>query len=268
MAFNLKNVIAEAKKLGPDMTQATSGGGYTPPAEGFAKLRFVGYYELGQHENNYKGQKSVKDKVEAVFELSGPKYPVVEFDGEKRPVRMTVRLNRPINGQLNVKSQLYKLFTALNYKGTATHIAELLGEAYVGNVRHNVGTDGKTYANLEDIRKPAVPNPETGEDVLVNVEPAISEPKLFLWDFATPEMWDSIFIPGEYPAVEKDGKVVSEARSRNVIQNKIKAALNFKASPIFQYATGQVSKGAALALEMAIGETSQEGAGDPLAGVA
>jgi hypothetical protein len=47
-------------------------------------------------------------------------------------------------------------------------------------------------------------------------------------------MWDSLFIDGEYPERkdEKTGAVISPAKSKNVIQNKIRSAKNWATSPL------------------------------------
>ena len=65
--------------------------------------------------------------------------------------------------------------------------------------------------------------------------PAITPLRCFIWDHADLAQWESIFVPGEYPArVAEDGTVTAPAKSKNVLQEKIRAALNFKGSPIAQ----------------------------------
>jgi hypothetical protein len=58
--------------------------------------------------------------------------------------------------------------------------------------------------------------------------------RLFLWAQASREMWDSLYIEGQYDEKkdEKTGKVIYPAKSKNVIQEKIKAAKNFVGSPL------------------------------------
>jgi hypothetical protein len=63
--------------------------------------------------------------------------------------------------------------------------------------------------------------------------------RVFLWDYACQEMWDTIFIDGEYEAREaepaKDGKparAAVPAKSKNKFQLMIKKALNFQGSPM------------------------------------
>lgn len=261
MAFNVQAAIAAAKATGPNMTEAAAGGGRELPVAGMVRLRFVGFFELGKHESTWQGVKKVADRYEAVFELSGPKHPPIVTDNGTYPQRITVKGKL----SLNSRATFYKLFSAMNYDGKATHIAELLGNPFLGTVSHNTTKiDGKdvTFANLEDIRKPFVTDPDSGDEKAVNVDPPLTELKLYLWELATPDMWDAIFIPGEYEAREaKDGRPAVPAKSKNLIQNKIKSALNLKASPIYDYIVGKVSAADTAALDEAVGGTAE--AGDP-----
>lgn len=269
-AFNIKAAIDAAKNKGPDMTQSSGGGGdYELPAAGFTRLRFVGYFETGKKESEWQGKKRVNDSAELVFELSGPKHQPRESDNGKFPIRITTTAKI----SLNENATFFKLFQSMNWEGKASHIAELLGQDYVAEVEHKLvkGTGGKpdkTFANLVNIRKPFAVNPETGDEYRVNVDQPLTEIKLFLWDFATPEMWDSVFIEGEWEArKDKEGKEIAPARSKNVIQEKIRKALNFKALPIYDYAAGKVSSSDAADLDAAVGGV-QESVEDPLEGVA
>lgn len=249
MDFNKIAALAEqAVSNGVDMTKAAAGGGdYTPPAAGPVRLRLVGYVEVGKHKTTFKGQEKVVDKVELTFELSGPKHPAREVDGVKYPQLIVVRENK----SLNEKARFFKLFQLLNWQGKAKHIAQLLGEPFKGTIIHRTykkadGTEG-TAAELYDktagtyrIEPPRyeVVDPEngpTGEYATLKVDPAISKPKCFLWDYADMEQWASIFVEGEYEErKDKDGKVVAPAKSKNVLQNTIKTAVNFPGSPIAQ----------------------------------
>jgi hypothetical protein len=236
MALDLKAKIAEAKKTGPNMTEAQTGGDYTPPAAGLARARFVGYFEMGQHEEEYEGKKRDRAKVDLIFELSGPNHePRKLDDGTLVPIRVTVQETL----SLSDKANFFKLFAAMNYAGKATHMAELLGDAYVVEVFHKKSKDGKkVYANLKgpngyNIKGTTVQDPLTGKSVMLEVAPPITEIKAFIWDIADKEMWDSIHIAGEYAErKDDDGKVIAPARSKNVIQEKIMKAKNWKAHPL------------------------------------
>lgn len=241
----------------PDQTKATTGGGgdYTPPAAGDCKLRFIAYVEIGKQEHNFQGVKSFKDKVLLVFELSGPNHPAkVLDDGTKVPQRITIEENR----SLNTKAHFFKLFTRMNYAGKATHMAELLGEAFKGKIIHrkfpkrgepkddpskHTGIDAELFdkaASSYTIQPPRfeVLNEEgmgTGEFRVIPVDPPISEPKAFFWDYQPNlDQWNSLFIDGEYPERKNDkGEVIAPPKSKNVLQNRIKLANNFAASPIY-----------------------------------
>lgn len=249
-----------------NMNEAQKGGGggdYTPPAEGIARARLVGYIETGIHEKNVGAGKPPvqKPQVQLVFELSGPNHaPKVLDDGTKLPHRITVDENY----SLNEKANFYKLFRRMNWEGTATHMSQLLGKPFLVTIKHKVVGEGdkkRTYANIRDdsgytVQPPRYVDPLSGQTVEVPVDPPISALRLFVWN-AAPEllkpMWDSLFIDGEYPA-----KGDLPAKSKNVLQNEIKAALNFKDSPIFQLLqTGGV--------ELNLGAGAQSAVGKPVA---
>ncbi|CDL65177.1 conserved hypothetical protein [Burkholderia phage Bp-AMP2] len=244
MALDIKKLAAKAKKTGRDFTKTTTGGGgeYTPPAAGPCNLRFVGYFEIGLQKKTFKGAEKKVKQVQLVFELSGKNHPPkVLDDGTKLPIRMTITET----DSSNVKANIIKLFNKMNYEGKATHFAELLGNAYRGRVYHTEKeNDGNkiVYANLRNedgytITPPVVETVDDDGNVEtkpVKVAEPLTELKLFLWDNPDKEQWDSIYIDGEIEAVkdEKTGKIVKPARSKNVIQNKIRAALNWEGSPM------------------------------------
>lgn len=280
--------IAKAKAA-EDQTKVVSGGGeYTPPAAGKTAMRLVGYFELGQEDYLYQGKTKTKEKVRLVFELLGKNHPPKEIDVDGIKVLIPVRITININKSFGDNGKWRKLMAKINYDGSITHMAERLGHAFLGEVIHSTSDDGKrTYANL---------NNEAGEFTIgaarvtvlsedginmeeraLNVPPAITEPKMFLWDFCDKAMWDSIFIDGEYAEKKDDkGAVVSPAKSKNVIQNEIKAAKNYIGSPIYD-----ILAGAGDELDIADAETAvsvgaqsnpppaaeQTGADDPLAGM-
>jgi len=241
MSTNKFAAAAAAAAAVVNMTQASAGGGdYTPAPEGPCRLRLVGYVELGQHMGSYQGKPKKENLVQVTFELSGPKHAPVEIDGKKYPYLVTMKLNK----SLSDKAKFFKLFQLLNWEGKATHMAELLGAAYKGRVVHRKykGNDQKERTAVElfdgktksfTIEPPRKLDDDTGEYLPLQVDAPVSELKCFIWDFADMEQWSSIFIEGEYPE-EKDseGKVTRPARSKNLLQARIKQALNFKDSPV------------------------------------
>lgn len=234
--LNIQEAIAKAAAEGPNMNEAVKGGGgdYTPPAEGLVRLRFVGYIELGKHEEEWQGKPRTKEKVALIFEASGPKHPPRE-DGS--PILFTVTETL----SLNEKAHFYKLFKRMNHEGTATHMAQLLGNAYLATVVHKSTGEGdskRTYANLRDdagytIRAPYVDDPDTGDRRIIKVDEPKTAISCFLWNYATKDMWESIFIDGMWDAKTDDsGKETSPARSKNKWQNLIKIAADWTGSPM------------------------------------
>lgn len=245
MSFDINAAVNATVATSANMTEASKGGGgeYVPPAAGPCQLRLVGYIETGAHDDEYDGKPKTTYEVQLVWELSGPNHqPKVLEDGTKLPYRMTTYLSassRGYHAPLSDKAALFKLFQRLNYDGKATHFAQLVGKGFLGTVSHYKDGKGQTRASLKtkadgfQIQPPRFANPIDGTIVDVNVAPPISELRVFLWN-AAPEfigpMWDSLYIPGEYPA-EGD----RPAKSKNIFQDKIKSAKNFKDSPIWEY---------------------------------
>lgn len=249
MAFadKFKQAIEQAAEEN-DVNEATTAGEFTPLPEGPARLRFVEYIELGQVEKEYKGQKKTVDRCRFGFEVSGPKIDPRE-DGQPHFIGFEINISQ------NEKSAYYKLFRKMA-EGTQSKIfPELLGNGYKVTLEHNVvgeGNDKKTYVNLTDkdgnytIAVPFFDNPETGERVGLVVPEAKSQPKCFMWNYADKEQWDSIFIDGEWEAkAAEDGKPAREAKSKNIFQNRIKAALNWIGSPMQERLFGELEVGEA-----------------------
>lgn len=279
----IANTVA-ATSANANEAQSGGGGEYTPPAAGLARLRFVSYVEVGKHFKKGNPAKRIPDKYVdmawLVFELSGPKHePKVLDDGTKIPHRITVKLTK----SLSDKAHYYKLFKKMNIDGQATHFSQLLGQPYLGTIRHDTwkDRDGKdrVTAYLDDkdriytIRAPRVEqvDPETGDSKIIPVQvaPATSELRLFVWnadDSIIADLWQSLYI-----AKTGDGDY-----DPNVFQNTIKKAVNFEGSPIqkFLAAKGEVAdippatKAADLGLDDSAPEVGgQTDADDPLAGM-
>jgi len=239
MAIDIKKLQEKARQTGKDFTKTTEGGGdgYQPPVAGPCGLRFVGYFEIGEHEKRWGEQTKRVKQVQLVFELSGKNYP--PKDGV--PVRMTITET----DSQHVKANIVKLFNKMNYDKSATHFAQLLGNAYRGRVYHReyeAGGVRRIHAGLRNddgysITPPVVEvlDDATGDVVVkpVKVAEPLTELKLFLWDNPDMEQWASIYIDGQYEERRDDnGKVVRPARSKNVIQDKIKSVLNWPGSPM------------------------------------
>lgn len=208
--------------------------------EGPVRLRFVGYVELGQEPGEWKGKKKINDKVKFIFEVTGPK---IEPRNDGLAHTISFNLNKP--ERISEKSNFYKLFRKMNYEDKYKVFAEMLGQAFRGQIVHNKSADGtKTYANLNDadgnylIAPPWFDDPESGERKLLKIAEPVSPIKCFLWNYPDKEQWDSLFIDGEYEA--KDGQ---PARSKNYLQNRIKEALNWVGSPMQEALFGDIDIG-------------------------
>lgn len=225
------------------------GGGYEAPPEGTAMARLVGYIELGKHETTWQGKPKVSEYCRLIFELFGKKYPPKEVNGKMVP--QTITIDEKLS--FTDKSNWPKLFAKLNYSNAARNPAELLDTAYLLGIRHKKwprkGQDKnkpETWTGLDvtiraedgsySVRPPMteVVDEEGGvEQRKINVPPATVPFKGFLWNRPTIEQWETIFIDGEWPErKDASGKVTKAARSKNVDQLKIRAALNYAGSPI------------------------------------
>lgn len=255
--FNLNAIVEQAASESVDLTEASKGGGgATPPAAGTCIATLVGYIELGRRvKKGYKGAADKKvRKARWIFELAGGTNPHTKNEeGVKFAKRITVNTWLPEPGKkASDKSGFYKLFSALNHaKDPAIRIpAQMLGahvkvivsqEKFTPN-----GGDEITYGSIGSAQDGFRISPAqidiTGDDGMptgeVRIIPApevISAQRCFLWEYATQEMWDSLFIDGEYEAVEAvDGKPARPAKSKNVIQLEIKEALDWVGSPMQQ----------------------------------
>jgi hypothetical protein len=244
--------IAAAAAQTPNMNEAQKGGGeWTPPAAGKCLVTLIGYIELGiQHvpaskTDPIKFPAKDEEQVDLIFELSGKGHEPKEIDGKFYPERITVNLKK----SLSEKAWFYKIFKVLNWDNSATHFAQLVGRHFLATVVHTKGKGDKVWAGFKlptaqgggytfaaPTYNPVDPETQMPDVTIVKEFPkprVYSEPRVFLWDYASREMWDSLYIDGMYDERKDDkGNVISPARSKNVIQNKIKAAKNFPGSPV------------------------------------
>lgn len=238
MATEIDKIVRQIKRIGPDMTKPLYPQDHQPPLPGIARARLVAYLEMGLHEEEFEGKKRDREKVDLIFELSGPNYPARITDEWLIPIRITVQETL----SLEPRSNFFKLFANMNYLGNATHMIELLGMPYLVEVFHvRSRDDTQVFATLKGslksfpggygykITSPEYPDPLTELMATVKVDPAITDLKAFVWKLASKAMWDSIYIPGEYAERKDDktGEVISKSRSKNVIQEKIKSAKNW-----------------------------------------
>lgn len=244
---NIKDLVKGAIQHAPNMNEAQAGGSFEfeLPGEGPTRLRLVSYIEIGKHKKIYNGDEKWVDKVALEFELSGPKHPPKE-DGSPHVIRWVDTFS------LSERAKFFKLFGKMNHDGTKTHMAEMLGDAFSGRVYHYQKKDAEgkviaTYANLHNkedgfsIKGPyRIITDENDEETRVplEVEPARSKLRVFIWEYANMDMWNSLFIDGEYEARQDAQGNTIPARSKNYWQNLIREAKNWPSCPIYAEVEG------------------------------
>ncbi len=209
----------DVTESGIDLNEAVKGGGggrLLP--EGYAFGRLVEYIEFGNQPQEFQGQaKAPALEFTLGFALTGQGYQ--NDDGTPYVVRTyNTALHR------NEKARAFKLFKALNWKGTAKSFAQLLGETFLVKIKQvpKSKTDPKIVSRIDlDGFLPPL-DPVTRQPYPIADAPDEMY-RLFLWSRPTKEAWDSLYIEGEY-----------EGKSKNRIQEQILAALDFQGSPLQQ----------------------------------
>lgn len=215
----LQALAALAVATGPNMTEAVAGGARTLP-EGYAFARLVEYVEFGNQPQEFEGKaRPPAPEVQLGFALWGEGYQ--NDDGSPYILRPY-----PFAISQNAKSKAFKTFKTLNWTGTCTHFAQLLGQAYLLKIVHKKSADGKvrsvadldqTLPPLDPVTKQPYPIPAAADDLY----------RLFLWEHPTIEAWDALYIDGVWEA--KDGK---PAESKNRLQETLLSALDFDGSAL------------------------------------
>lgn len=222
-------LIAAAAETGPNMTEAQKGGGggrLLP--EGYAFGQLVEYVEFGSQPQEYQGvAKDPAPTMQLGFALSGEGYS--NEDGTPYLTRTyTMAMSR------NDKAKAFLLFKSLNWKATATHFAQLLGQKFLVKIVHTKpdaaaqakGAKPRSTIDLKGFLPPL--DPVTRQPYAIPEAPD-SMYKLFLWEHPSLEGWNALHIDGEFEA--KDGK---PARSKNFVQEEILGAVDFPGSPLEQ----------------------------------
>lgn len=201
-----------------NMTEAVAGGqGSRLLPEGFALARLVEVVELGNQPQEFNGvAKDPAPTFRLGFALYGEGYQ--NDDGTPYLLR-TFDIAR----SRNEKAGAYLLFKMMNWKGTKTHFAQLIGEAFLLNIVNKAGkaqgAKVTSRINLKDVRPPIEPLSKQPYPV---PEARVSDLKLFMWEKPTMAGWNSLYIDGK----RDDGK------SKNFIQETILGATDFAGSPL------------------------------------
>lgn len=245
--MNIKDLVNKAKET-ENQSEATSGGDfeYTPPPAGKTFGRFIEYIELGKQPQTYEGkEKPASEEVRVTFELLNPTKNIKEIDVDGGKKKIADRISIIMPKKSNEKAKFFKLFKAMAAgRSDITHMAEMLNECFIFDVKHNKSADGKkTYANLYAdgtwfVYAPRHEDPLAGTvtDISSHVPEASSPLKIFLWSNPTKETWDSLFIDGTTEVKHADGTV--EQRSKNWLQEMILSATDFGGSALEQLING------------------------------
>ena len=201
-----------------DMNQTQKGGGERKVfPEGTTLARLVGVIELGKRPVEFQGQaKTPQPHVMLQFAMFSPGYTYDE-EGKQPGVIATPDMTLTFTD----KSKVKKLFQRMNYKGTAKHFAEMLGEAFLISVKHNK-KDDKVYVNLDL------------DSILPPLEPISKQPyqvpeapesyyRLLLWNAPTQQQWDSLSIK------DNEGKPIEN----QWLQKKVTEALDYNESALY-----------------------------------
>lgn len=210
----------EAAELGPDMNEAVKGGGGARLLpEGYALGRLIEYVELGNHAQEFQGKaKEPALEVQLGFALWGQGYQ--NEDG-------TPYIIRPYSFSIsrNEKARAFLLFKAMNWKLTAKSFAQLLGDGYLVKIVHEAKskTDATVVSRI-DLKGFLPPHDQLTRQPYPIPDVPDEQYRLFMWNRPTKAGWDALHVDGKYD----DGK------SKNFVQEKMMAALDFQGSPLQQ----------------------------------
>lgn len=229
-----------------DQSETKSGGDFEfklPPA-GKTIGRLIEYIELGpQKQADFNGKpKPDAEKVRLTFELLHPKknFTTIQTDDGEKTFTDTISLEIKIS--LSGKSSFKKLFNKMLYgREGITHMAQMLGDAFVLGIYHNKSKDGKKeYANINpasddgapeyDVSAPFVVDPLTEESRPVPVGEATRPYRIFIWNNPNKECWDSLHIDGTREVKDEKGNVTNV--SKNWLQERIMGSSAYEGSAL------------------------------------
>jgi hypothetical protein len=220
MSQTIQEILAlanEAAELASTNMAETSTGGERRLLPAGAYLgRFVEYLELGKHPGEYQGKPTAPAPLCRIgFALYGPD----AQDAEGKPYIL-----RSFDMKLgnNSKGKTKLAFDRMNYKGTATHFAQLLGEGYVVFVKLVKSKTTGKERNEISFAEIAPPVEALSKQPYAVPVPADDLYRIFLWDVPRKSDWDALFIDGTN----------EDQTSRNYLQNACFAAENFHGSAL------------------------------------
>ncbi len=227
--------IEKAVKSGPDMRKPLNPDGYQPPATGVAFARFIGYFEVGQHQWKLNEGLAFRDTVKMVFELSGTNQSPKKLDGNPKP--HVVMVSMPL--ELIPGRCFFDTFAIMNFEGAASHMSELLGSAFALYIVHRpLRSRQGVYATVAGgeggfLIEPVKGRTETGELREAPVAPLHYALSMFAWASADLDDWYDLYRPGEWPEERSaSGVLLRPSRSKNYIQEEIMSAANWPEHPL------------------------------------
>ena len=214
----IKALAAQAAATGENMTEVQAGGGGARLLEpGYSLARLVGYVEYGNQPQEFQGKaQDPALEFRLTFALYSPGY--ANADGTPYTIK-TFNIKR----SRNEKAGAYLLFKALNWKSTATHFAELVGEGYLVKIENKAGKAvGAKITSRIDLKGFLPPIDALSKAPYSIPEATDNLVELFLWDYPQLESWNALYIDG----TNEDGS------SKNWIQNQILSATDFAGSAL------------------------------------
>lgn len=179
---------AVASGVTTDMTEITKGGGGGKQwPEGKTLVRLAGVIELGMRSGSFEGKpKAATRNLMLQFAMYSEGY---TYDDGKPGVISTNKLSMTTTE----KSKLPKIFAKMQYTKNEKHFAELIGNVYIVDIKHNKAKDGKVYVNID------LDSIMLGQDPLTkkpyDCPPLLEEQaRLLLWDKPSQAQWDSCLI--------------------------------------------------------------------------
>lgn len=245
-----------------DMTDVSTGGGAKRGLlpEGTAFLVFSSYIEYGNQPQTFEGKaKDPQPEFRLGFHIVGGAG--INKEGQLEDYVQdgfcpTVNAFDCKMSQ-NEKSRAVAYFNAINIAPKGTHFIQKLGTLYTVEIK--IGKNKKTgkdqneidFRNLQPAVDAATRRPHTtylnaADEVVPMGTVKPEDVKVFLWNKPPSvtmdqyqAMWDSIEISGEYEVKDENGKVTGK-KSKNFLQEKCLAALNFAGSSLEQLLSGGV----------------------------
>ncbi len=223
----IQAAAAIAASTGPDMNEAQKGGsGARLLPTGYALGRLVEYVEFGNQPQEYNGKaKDPALEAQLGFALWGAAVdaqgqPCTYHNDDGTPYILRLF---PMALSRNDKARAFLMFKAMNWKNTAKHFAELIGQPILVKIVHEEKSKAdKTIVSRIDPKGFLPPlDPVTRQPYAIPEAPDDAY-RLFLWDYPTLEDWNSLYVEGTFD----DGK------SKNRLQETILAATNFAGSAL------------------------------------